>query len=890
MDHAGAAYHHILSDEVIDKFDSSVNGLSSLEAEQRLLAFGHNRLPEAPIPGVLAIFLVQLRSPIVYLLLGASGISFFFKDYTEAVAIFLVIIINAIIGFIMEYQAINSMDALKKLDLSLAKVYREGVLTTINTELIVPGDILYVEAGDIIAADARLIESADLQVDESPLTGESQPVDKNIDPLPLETMEADRTNTLYKGTAVTRGNGKAVVVGTAQNTELGKIAGMAQTAQQEETPLNKRLEHFSKKLVWLVVAIAFPFLIVGIWQHRDMHLMIETAIALAVAAIPEGLPIVATIALARGMLNLAKRQVIIKKLTAVETLGSANIILTDKTGTLTENKLTLHKIRLADGQDYQTQWTDHHNVSLTPGPYHPSGFGLKQLMEVSVLCNNATYHQDGKQDIGDPLEISLLKFVASYDQDYYQQLRLTSKKVDEIPFDSDAKIMGTIHQRDGDYLVSAKGAVESVLKNCTHMVEHGEIKKLDDEMKQKVLDDSEKLAAQGMKVLGYGHKVTNQKTEEFLFDLVFVGVTGFLDPPRPDIKQSLAECKNAGIKVVMITGDHFETAKEICRQVGLSDSDQKIIGVRGRNLAEMDLSDGASSKQVEEAAFFSRVTPAQKLDLVRFYQKKGYVVGMTGDGINDAPALKKAEIGIAMGIRGTQVAREAADMVLKDDAFPSLVIAIRQGRTIYNNIKNFIVYLLSCNLSEILIVAIAAFSNLALPLLPLQILFLNLVTDVFPALALGMGKGGPNIMKRPPRQMKEPLITNRDWVSISVYSVVITLIVFAVFVYCLFFLEYNPSLSNTIVFFSLSLAQLLHPLSLVPRSSSIFNNQITRNIHVWLAVIFCMVLIMGVYLVPASNQVLSLAPLSSSDWLLVLYSGVFPVVIIRALKRMKVVG
>ena len=774
-------FHCLSIEESIEKLLSETIGLTSSEANLRHEQYGPNRLPEVPPPGIFAIFIDQLNSPIVYLLFVASCASFFFKDYTEAVAILLVIVVNAVIGFIMEYQAIRSMEALRKLDLVNVKVFRDGVLSTVNADLLVPGDLIFVESGDIIPADARLIQAIDLEVDESPLTGESIPVEKVTDTLPSDTIEADRINMLFKGTATTKGNGKALVTGIGKDTELGKIAEMVSTSEQEETPLNKKLEGFSKKLIWLVAAITFPFLLVGIWQQREMHLMIETAIALAVAAIPEGLPIVATIALAKGMLNLAKKQVLIKKLAAVETLGSANIVLTDKTGTLTENKLTIHKILVDESTELGTVWSDAgKNVKLNPSQLSKESMdGFRKLLEIATLCNNAVYHERNEIELGDPLEISLLKFAAAYDPDSYRQLLDKATKEDEIPFDSDSKIMGVLYKTDYGFSVASKGAVESILDHCSQILKDGKVQALTNERKRELLKTSDKIASQGMKVLGYCYKDVAEKEEDFLEDLIFVGITGFLDPPREDIRSSLSECKDAGIKVVMITGDHFETAKEISRQVGLSNSDSEITGIKGRELNEMDLSDPSDKNRLESAVFFSRVTPAQKQNLVNFYQQIGYVVGMTGDGINDAPALKKADIGVAMGIRGTQVAREAADMILKDDSFSSIVVAIRQGRVIYNNVKYFIIYLLSCNLSEIMIVAIAAFSNLVLPLIPLQILFLNLVTDVFPALALGMGKGGPNIMKHPPRLINEPLITKKNWISITAYSMVITLTVFA---------------------------------------------------------------------------------------------------------------
>ncbi|NNC94034.1 MAG: cation-transporting P-type ATPase [Chitinophagales bacterium] len=883
MEAVSEVVHRIDTDEVISRLESSTGGLSSEQVSKRLAKYGPNKIPEPQQTGIFTILLSQFNSPIVYLLILASGASILFRDYTEAIAIFLVIIVNAVIGFIMEFQARKSMAALKELDKSFTKVYRNGSLVEVSSETLVPGDMIYLEAGDIIPADARLIQVNNIEVDESPLTGESFPVSKSTDVLQEDTITADKINVLFKGTSVTRGNAKAILYNTGSKTELGKIAGMLDSSS-DELPLDKKLQSFSKKMIYLVIAISLPFLGIGLWQQREVYLMIETAIALAVAAIPEGLPIVATIALARGMLRLAKQQVIIKKLAAVETLGSANIILTDKTGTLTENKLKVQNVILPNGTELETQWSED-DSKITLHTNETDLIALNRLKEVAIICNNAVY-EEGKNEVGDPLEIALLKFSIHHDSSLHSNILSTTRRINEVPFDSKTKIMGVLTQREKGFFTASKGSVSEILDKCKFKEAENDLATLSASEKQTLLDLEKKFAAEGMKILGYAFKDSEHKDDAFMEDMVFAGMTAFLDPPRQDVKLAMEQCRKAGIKVVMVTGDHYETARSIALKVGLIDEKKEITGLEGKQLAEMNLADSASQKNIEDCDFFSRTTPEQKFQLVKFYQEKGYVVGMTGDGINDAPALKKAEIGIAMGMRGTQVAREAADMVLKDDSFGSLVVAIKQGRTIYNNVKNFIIYLLSCNLSEIMIVAIAAFSNMVLPLLPLQILFLNLVTDVFPALALGMGKESRRVMESKPRSINEPLITRGNWISIVVYASVVTSTVLAIFVYCRIFENYSPAHSNTIVFFSLSFAQLLHPLSLISSETSFFSNTITKNIHVWLAVGFCIFLLLMVYFWPMSKEVLALHEISPKDLMYIVLAGVIPVVIIRITKKL----
>ncbi len=883
------SWHQSTKEKIFEALKTTIQGIDEKEAGIRLQKLGQNVIESHAERSLWSVFIAQFKSLIVYLLIAATVISFIFGDYTEGIAILIVILINAAIGFVMERQALQSMKALKKLDRVLAKVIRKGELKEIPSEEIVPGDILFIEAGDIISADARLAEVNQLSIDESPLTGESLPVDKLTAQLPEDTSLAERNNMIYKGTAVTRGNGKAVVVATGMKTELGQISRLVQAAGKEEIPLNVKLESFSRKLVWLTIAIAIPFLVVGMLEGRDLYLMIETAIALAVAAIPEGLPIVATIALARGMLKLAHHNVIVKKLAAVETLGETNVIFTDKTGTLTENKLVVNTVYVPENI-MEIKWNDHQsNIDFVPTlNLEEHQENIKRLVEVAVLCNNATYDNHEKS-VGDPIEIALLKMAEYYKEGLPAELRKNNARIREQPFDSDTKVMGTLHNTNSGYLVAAKGATEELLQLCSHVLIGGEIHPLSDKEKHSWHEKTNELAVDGLRVLAFAWKKTDEPEKNFMSNLVFTGLLGFLDPARADVPDSIKECKQAGIKVIMVTGDHPATARNISLKIGLISQEHEQV-VHGKNIRSISNADAGTKKELEKTTVFSRVTPKQKLELVQLYQNEGFIVGMTGDGVNDAPALKKANIGIAMGIRGTQVAREAADIVLQDDAFPSIVKAIKQGRVIFNNIKTFIIYLLSCNLSEIFVVSLAAFANLALPLQPLQILFLNIVTDVFPALALGMGEGNPSIMQKPPRDPKEPLLTRKNWMSISVYSIVMTASVFSVFLYSHYYKEVSDVISNNIAFLSLAFAQLIHPLNMISARENLFRNDITRNPHLWMAVIFCTAIIITVFYIPYTKEILSLHTLDAASWVLVGIGSVTPLIIVQILKRLRIVA
>lgn len=870
--------HSVSTDELIQSLTTDRKlGLTNEEADKRLIQYGRNILREHKEQNPFILFLSQFKNSLTALLFAAAVISFFFKDIPETIAIALVILINACIGFILEFQAHRSMRALRSLEKKFSKVIREGKLKAIESSLVVPGDVLFIEAGDLASADGRIIDATQLEVNQSLLTGESIPVPKNNTIMPEETILAEQQNMFFKGTAATSGNARVLVTGTGMNTQMGEISEMMAGAQKDEIPLNKKLNALSHKLIWLTLVFITVFVGVGYVTGKELYLMIETALALAVAAIPEGLPIVATIALAKGMFKMARHQVLVKKLAAVETLGGTDLILTDKTGTLTENKLEVHRLSFPEiNRDFQVSNDSEVVVS-------EDQLSMKNMLSVASLCNNASL--DGSSDgVGDPLETALLRFVLKQDAEFFHSINQWQRYYEKA-FDSESRIMVTGHAMGHQYFMAMKGSPVEVMASCATILVHGEKLVFDEEEKNGWTKRVGEMAEEGLKVLGFGYKESKEKIEASEADFTFIGLVAFIDPPRPEVPMAIKKCHEAGIKVVMVTGDHAKTARSIALKVGLT-NDQEETVIDGSSLADKDLNE--VDEPLKDTIIYSRVNPAQKLALMTYYQQQGNVVAMTGDGVNDAPALKKADIGIAMGLRGTDVAREAADMVLQDDSFSSIAHAIRQGRIIINNIKNFVIYLLSCNLSEILIVGFAAFSNLTLPLLPLQILFLNLVTDVFPALALGMGGGNPGIMHGKFRAANEPIITPKDWRHILGYAMVLTSSVLGIYIYSIEVLMADGVLANNIAFYTLAFAQLTHPLSLIKGSDPLLKNEIVRNLHLWVAIAFCILLMLLAYWVEPLSSVLKVGDFSQTHVLLIALGATLPVLVIGIIKRIRI--
>ncbi len=863
-------------------------GLEDKEVEKRFLLFGKNVLEIYRGKSFLRILFEQFISPLAWVLLIAAILAFSFNEVLEGIAVIIVILINALIGFYMEWQASRSMEALRRLAETKTNVFRNGNLIRINATELVPGDVLSMEAGDLVPADCRLLAQTNIGVKEAALTGESTQVKKQIEALKGEVILPERSNLLFKGTIVSRGNARAVVVATGKATELGNIAQLASSAEQESTPLDKKLNKLSHKLILITIVLAAIIFLIGLLQDRDIYMMIKTAIALAIATIPEGLPIVATIALARGMLRLARHQVIVKKLSAVETLGETQVIFTDKTGTLTENKLSVDTLAFEFGEadvffkNKQLNFRDESKQSF------PNTFAFEQLQKVSVLCNNASLsnNHEKEESVGDPLEVALLQF-ADHSGIDIPKLRDDYPRLEEIPFDSETKMMGTLNEngKRPDYLVCIKGALEVVLKESDHVLTADGIKPMTD---HKIwLKKADDLAKKGLRTLAFAYSEIDHLSADFFSNLIFIGFIGFIDPPREDIEKAIKACNNAGIKVVMVTGDHLETAKTIARKTGLVEN-ESAVALHGNQLSKSMMSNTTGIKKILESNIFARVSPAQKLDLVKIYQNEGFTVGMTGDGINDAPALKKADIGIAMGQRGTEAAKEVADLVLEDDSFPSIVMAIKQGRGIFQNIQHFVIYLLSCNLSELLVVAFVFLSNVSVPLLPLQILFLNMVTDVFPALALGMDKETEDIMNQAPRKKEESVINSRQWFSIVIYALCISLSVLGMLYYAIY-LGFDPAITNNLTFYTLVFTQLLHVFNLPSRSQSFFINQVTSNKYIWIAILICLVITFFAYYQPTMRQVLSLKDINLDEFLLIIPFSILPVLLIQILKRLRII-
>lgn len=863
-------FHALSAEESLARLHTDAEkGLSLEEAHRRLAQFGPNAISRKKQRQSWHILLAQLQSPIVYLLLFAAGVSFWLTEWVDALAILVVLVINTCIGFYMEFQAERSMNALRKLSTAPAKVLRDGQLSEINSDDIAPGDIVFAEAGDLVPADGRTVTLSQLQADESPLTGESIPVEKQSGSLPPDTMLAERTNMLYKGTYISKGNVYFVVVATGMHTELGKVAGLVQKAEQAATPLEKKLEEFSRRLIRITVMLVAAIFIIGLLYGQDILRILETSIALAVAAIPEGLPIVATMALARGMMKMARHKVIVKKLSAVETLGGTSVICTDKTGTLTKNKIEVSEV-------FAT---------------HDAARAL--ITDVCVLCNTARIYRKDKEEkeLGDPLEIGLLKY-ASAQAVNVNQWRQQFPKVKEEPFSSETKLMATMHKADNGFLVYAKGAVEELLKRCTHIASGNSERKLDADREREWLQKAESMAANGLRVIAAAYKKTGNKEAPLLQDLAFLGLIGMIDPPREEVFDAIKECRSAGIHVVMITGDHPSTARAIAQQLKIADA-AEIPVMLGKEMKEFEQLDDHEKKRWCDTQVFARVSPRQKLDIISVLQERKQVVAMTGDGINDAPALKKADIGVAMGQRGTQVAQEVADMIIKDDSFSSIVVAIRQGRAIFENIRKFVIYLLSSNLSELLVIAIAALFNLHFQLFPLQILFINLITDVLPALALAMSEGAANIMSHPPRKMSEAIVDKKRWRAIFIYASVIALTgIAAVYVSHETLHEkqpWNPDVCNSVVFYSLMFSQLLHVFNMGSNRVPFFRSEVTRNPYVWLSLLISFLIIFAFYLVPIIRTALSVQEMPAADWLVTGAAAIISFLIIRVLVKLRLI-
>ncbi len=763
--------------KAIEKLQSSANGLTGNEAQARLEKFGLNRLKQAKQVSPLEIFLGQFKSKLVIVLILAGAFSFIINDILEAITISIIIVLNAVLGFRQEYKAEKSMEALRKMTSLCATVIRNGKVHSILTEQLVAGDIVVLSAGDKVPADIRLIEAFNLKVDEAVLTGESNPVSKYSETITGDKALADQKNMCFANTIVTYGRAKGLVVGTAMQTEFGKIAGLIAEVQQEDTPLKKKLEDLGSVLIKITTAIIVLLFFVGVLYGNDMHEMFKEAVSLGVAAIPEGLPAVITITLGIGALQMAKNNALVRKMPSVETLGAVTVICSDKTGTLTRNEMVVEKI-FAGNKFFEVTGKGYEPRGEFLAANKKTGVSkekeLLKLLEISAECNDAELEDEAGEYriIGDPTEGSLTVLALK------AGVKKSLKRIDEAPFESERKMMTTVHEIGGKKIAYSKGALEKILSISESVFENGKISGLAPERKKEILAQGEALAKQAYRLLAFSFREagTGKKYEE---KMVFAGFVAMRDPVREGVKEAIKTTKMAGIKVKIVTGDNPLTALAIGEKIGIWGP--AITGLELDRLPEEEF-----TKVVQETSIFARVSPQHKYRIVSKLKELGEIVAVTGDGVNDAPALKKADIGIAMGIKGTDVSKEASGLILKDDNFATIVVAIREGRRIYSNIKSFVTYLLAANIGEVMIIALTVLTDFPLALVPLQLLWLNIVTDSLPALALGTDKSEQDTMEKKPRHPKETILHN-TFMFIAIAGIISTIVVFAAFFYGLGF-------------------------------------------------------------------------------------------------------
>ncbi len=856
-------WHSIPLDSLFKELNTSKHGLTQETARSRLAKYGENKLKQAKKISPITIFINQFKNFLVLLLVLAIAISIAIGHFIDAAVIGVIILVNAILGFIQEYKAERAMEALKKLSAPKAKVTRDGEFRTIPATQLVPGDIILLEQGDRIPADARLIEAINLRIDEASLTGESIPIMKDIAVIKKAKLAiGDKKNCVFMNTIVTYGRGTAMVTQTGMQSEVGHIAKLLQTTETQPTPLQNKLKDVAKTLGIAILIICGAMFAVGLLRGVDIFEMFITAIALAVAAVPEGLPAVVTITLAIGLNRMAKSKAIVRRLPVVETLGAATVICSDKTGTLTKNEMTVKEI-----------YTNKKTYTVLGSGYEPKGEildgkkeakidkNLDMLLKASILCTTANLYQDkGWKISGDPTEGALVVAAAKANL-IKNKLVKEYKSLAELPFDSKRKRMSIVYATPTNKKVAyVKGAPEIILGKCVSIFEDGKVRKLSELDKKRILTKNQNMASRALRILAIAYRVmpnvkkySIENTEK---DLVFVGLEGMIDPPRMEAKKAISLCSKAGIKVIMITGDHELTARAIGKELG-------IVG-KAVDGAELDrLKAKGLLGIVEKTAIFARVSPEHKVMIVEALKNKGHIVAMTGDGVNDAPALKKADIGVAMGIKGTDVAKEASDMILEDDNFATIVSAVREGRGIFDDIRKFILYLLSCNVGEIMAIFGASLIGLPIPLLAVQILWMNLLTDGLPALALGVEPPGDHIMERPPRDPKEHTINKQMWTNIGLVGTVMCIGVLS-----LFFLadpSKNLPYARTMAFSSIVMFQLFNVFN-TRSDGSVFKTNFFSNKYLLLAVISSLLLQFFVVYVPFMQPLFGTVGLAAMDW------------------------
>ena len=878
-------WHSMEIDEVMRSLKAKPDGLSSEEVQRRLLEFGPNELKKEKRKSSFRLFLEQFTDILIIILLAAMVLSIIVAlqsqsetEIYDAVVIFAIVMACAVLGFTQEYKAEKALEALKKMTAPTAMVLRDGKELHLQTRDIVPGDVILLYTGDKVPADARLIEAINTKTDEAPLTGESTPVNKNAEPLPEETVVSDRRNTVFTGTVVVYGRGKAVVTSTGMNTEFGKIAKMVQVTKEEETPLEKRMAQVGKWIGILSVSVCLAVAVLGIYRGYEILPMILWGISLAVAAVPEALPAVVTGALAVGMYRMAKENSIVRRLPAVETLGCTSVICSDKTGTLTKGQMTVQRIHV-NGKA----------LKVTGIGYEPKGEfffedkkidptkekELHTLLTAATLCNDAKLEKaEGRWTVkGDPTEGALVVAAAKAGL-WKEEIEKEEPRINEIPFSSERKRMTTVHHaHDKSQIAYMKGAPETVLEKCSKVYTNGKAVKLTDEKRKQMLTINEAMAIQALRNLGFAYKElpksTTSLSEEDEEDFVFLGIMGMIDPPREEVKDAIYTCNKAGIKVVMVTGDHKLTAVAVAKALNLigenEGEDRKVL--TGADLDELENEE--FDKIVEDTVIYARVSPEHKVRIVKALKHKGHVCAMTGDGVNDAPALKMADIGIAMGITGTEVTKEASDMVLADDNFATIIKAVREGREIYDNIKKYLTYLLRCNIMEILVlffaVMLAPDPQSALALTTIQILWINLTTDGLPAIALGVDPGDPDLMERKPRKPNESVFTRDVKIYLSAVPVLMTVLLLGAYFYTLN--TYGLREARTQLFTALVLMELANAVNARSLKHTVFKVGVFKNKFLWIAILSSLALQLTVLYTPQLHSLFDVTYPEFFDWI-----------------------
>lgn len=875
-------------EELLSNLNTNVDsGLTNEEANLRLEKYGANELKEENKKSFLSKVIAQFSDFLILILIGAAIISMAVGETKDAIVILAIVIVNALLGIYQEGKAEKALDALKKMASPNAKVIRNGHIEIVPASTLVPGDIVSLDAGDIIPADLRLIESSNLKIEEASLTGESVPVEKR-DHINFEDEVSlgDRVNMAYMSTSITYGRGKGIVVETGHGTEIGKIATLIQSYENDVTPLQKQLNKLGKFLGLTTIVVCIAVFVMGLLQDRGILEMFMVAISLAVAAIPEGLPAIVTIVLSIGMSKMVKRHAIVKKLLAVETLGSTTVICSDKTGTLTQNEMTVVKI-FADGKVIDVTGTGYDPIGefkLDGNNISVDNIGdLQTLLSIASLANDAGLEKtaEGYRVIGDPTEGALIT-LAGKGNINRTDINLEYPRIEEIPFDSDRKMMTTFHKNyiPNKVISFTKGAPDVIIERCSHISIDNKVISFDDNLKKQVLDVNSSFSRDALRVLAFAYKEynalpTNISPDLNEVDMTFVGLVGMIDPARPEAKAAIAQCKEAGIKTIMITGDYKETAFAIAKELGMAESiDEAMMGAELNNISDEEL-----QEVVKNVKVYARVSPEHKVRIVSALKANGEITAMTGDGVNDALALKKADIGVSMGITGTDVAKNTAEMILTDDNFASIVSAVEEGRIIFSNIKKFVFFLLSCNIGEILLVFASILLGWEVPLLPIQLLWLNLVTDSFPALALGVEKGEPDIMQQKPRDTNESIINRGMFISILLQSIAVA--GGSLLAYYWAMNRYPDSIvhARAITFATLITAELLRAYSSRSQKYTLLKLGVFTNKTMVYSTLFAFSLLLVVLYVPFLQNIFYTFPLGILDWEIVFSFAFIPLVV-----------